>query len=106
MTTPATAEAELVGGNLALWSSTVGTPFHPTPARGRFVFFEDVGEKFYRIDRMVTQIRQAGLLDGAAAIVLGDFTDCDDDPVKQVRAPGGGTRPLRRAYDQPEAFRE
>jgi muramoyltetrapeptide carboxypeptidase len=55
---------------------------------------------------MITQIRHAGLLDNAAAILLGDFTDCEDDPVKQVRAETGGTKPLRRQYTQPEAFHE
>jgi muramoyltetrapeptide carboxypeptidase len=101
-----TAEADLVGGNLALWSSVVGTPYAPTPGRGRLVFFEDIGEKFYRIDRMLTQIRQAGLLDSAAALLLGDFTNCDDDPPQMVRGPGDTKIPLRRSFNQNEAFTE
>jgi muramoyltetrapeptide carboxypeptidase len=81
-------EAEIVGGNLALWASAVGTPFAPTPGKGRMVFFEDVGERFYRLDRMLTQVRQAGLLDrAAAAVLLGDFTDCDDDPPSSSAPP-------------------
>jgi muramoyltetrapeptide carboxypeptidase len=99
-------EAELVGGNLALWSSVVGTPYTPTPARGRLVFFEDIGEKFYRIDRMLTQIRQGGLLDGAAAVLLGDFTNCDDDPPQMVRGPGETKIPLRRQFTQSQAFEQ
>jgi muramoyltetrapeptide carboxypeptidase len=106
LTTPANVEAELVGGNLALWSSVVGTPYTPTPGRGRLVFFEDIGEKFYRIDRMLTQIRQGGLLDGAAALLLGDFTNCDDDPPQMVRGAGDAKTPLRRSFSQPEAFAE
>ena len=49
-------------------------------------------KKLYRIDRMIVQIAQAGLLDGAAAIVLGDFTNCDDEsntclpPVQPIEA--------------------
>lgn len=99
-------EAEIVGGNLALWSSVVGTPYAPTRGEGRMVFFEDVGERFYRLDRMLTQIRQGGLLDGAAAVLLGDFTDCDDDPVKMVRGPAGSDVPLRRQLDWETAVRE
>lgn len=71
--------AELVGGNLALWAALVGTKHPPTPANGRILFLEDIDEAFYRLDRMITQVRNAGLLDGAAAIVLGDFTHCKDD---------------------------
>jgi muramoyltetrapeptide carboxypeptidase len=100
-------EAELVGGNLALWASIVGTPFAPTAGRGRILFFEDIGERYYRLDRMLTQVRQAGLLDGAAAVVLGDFTNCDDDPPQMVRGPAGNAQmPLRRAYDWTEAEAE
>jgi muramoyltetrapeptide carboxypeptidase len=98
--------AELVGGNLALWSSVAGTPYAPTPGRGRFVFFEDIGEKFYRIDRMLTQVRQAGLLDGAAAVILGDFTNCDDDAVQMVRGDGDTKVPLRRQFSFDEALAE
>jgi muramoyltetrapeptide carboxypeptidase len=42
------------------------------------LFLEDVGERPFRLDRMVTQLRLAGVLDRAAAIVLGDFVDCDE----------------------------
>jgi muramoyltetrapeptide carboxypeptidase len=96
----------LVGGNLSLWASVVGTPFAPTAGRGRLVFFEDIGEKYYRIDRMLTQIRQAGLLDGAAAVLLGDFTSCDDDPPQLVRGEAGGQVPLRRSFTLDEAVAE
>lgn len=106
MTGAAEVEGEVVGGNLSLWASLVGTPYAPTPARGRILFLEDIGERFYRIDRMVTQIRQAGLIDGALAIVLGDFTDCEDDAIKQVKQRGGGTRALRPGIGKEEALRE
>lgn len=69
---------ELVGGNLSLWVSLAGTPWQPSPI-GRILFFEDIGEPLYRIDRMVVQLEQANMLEGAAAIMLGDFTDCDDE---------------------------
>ena len=102
----ADVSGELIGGNLSLWAAMAGTPYPPAAARGRIIFFEDIGEKFYRIDRMVTQIRQAGLLDGAAGVVLGDFTNCDDDAVKMVRGPGETRVPLRPQYDWERAVAE
>src|SRR5205085_11543250 len=91
--------AQLVGGNLALWTALVGTKHGPTPARGRILFLEDIDEAFYRLDRMITQGRNAGLLDGAAAIVLGDFTNCKDD-VSTRLAPCEGDA-LAKALDDP-----
>lgn len=72
------AEGELVGGNLSLLSSLVGTPWQ-LDARGRILFIEEVGESFYRLDRMLTQLRLSGALDGVAAVVLGKFTECAAD---------------------------
>jgi muramoyltetrapeptide carboxypeptidase len=106
LTEPVDVSGDLIGGNLSLWAAMTGTPYPPAAARGKIVFFEDIGEKFYRIDRMVTQIRQAGLLDGAAAIVLGDFTNCDDDAVKMVGGPRETKVPLRPQYDWAQAVAE
>jgi muramoyltetrapeptide carboxypeptidase len=53
---------------------------------------------------MLTQIRQGGLLDGAAAVLLGDFTNCDDDPPQMVRGAGETKIPLRRQFTQSQAF--
>ncbi|HEY1683277.1 MAG TPA: LD-carboxypeptidase [Tepidisphaeraceae bacterium] len=92
--------AELVGGNLSLWQSLVGTPFSPTPGKGRILFFEDVDERLYRLDRMIVQISQAGLLDRAKAIVLGDFTNCDDE-VNTCLAPCNGDA-LKKAISKPD----
>ncbi len=97
---------QLIGGNLALWASAIGTPSSPTPASEKILFLEDVGERFYRIDRMITQVRQAGLLEGALAIVLGDFTDCSDDPPRMIRSSDGIEAPLRPKYEWADALRE
>ncbi|MGH7443520.1 MAG: S66 peptidase family protein, partial [Longimicrobiales bacterium] len=72
------AEGELVGGNLSLLASLIGTPW-PLDARGRILFIEEVGESFYRLDRMLMQLRLAGSLDGVAGVVLGQFTQCASD---------------------------
>ncbi|MEU7940774.1 S66 peptidase family protein [Microbispora bryophytorum] len=74
---PGRAEGRLTGGNLALLAALCGTPY-ALRARDRIVLLEDVTEEPYRIDRMVTQLLQAGCLDGAAGIVLGSWVDCGD----------------------------
>ncbi|WP_461206756.1 S66 peptidase family protein [Clostridium sp. DL1XJH146] len=67
----------LTGGNLSLIVSTLGTDFE-IDTKGKVLFIEDVGEEVYRIDRMLTQLRLAGKLRDAAAIILGDFKDCGE----------------------------
>ena len=75
---PGQARGPLLGGNLTVLASMVGTPFLP-PLDGAILFVEDVGEAIYRIDRMLTQIGQAGLLDGIAGFVFGACNRCDHD---------------------------
>ena len=70
------ARGPLVGGNLAVLASLVGTPFLP-PLAGAVLLLEDVAEPPYRIDRMWTQLAFAGVFDQVAGVVLGGFTGCD-----------------------------
>jgi muramoyltetrapeptide carboxypeptidase len=72
---PGTATGPLVGGNLSLVTALMGTPYE-IETRGRVLFLEDTGEEPYRIDRMLTQLRLAGKLSAAAAIVFGECSDC------------------------------
>ncbi len=72
---PGVAEGILIGGNLSLVAALIGTPFFPD-MRGKVLFIEDVGEKTYALDRMLTHLRLAGVFDQCAAIVLGTFSDC------------------------------
>ncbi len=69
------AEGKLVGGNLSLLAAMVGTKYLPT-FKNKIVFIEDIGEKPYSIDRMLTQLLQATDLAKAAALVLGVFKNC------------------------------
>jgi muramoyltetrapeptide carboxypeptidase len=69
------AQGVLVGGNLCLLASMVGTDFQVN-FQDKIVFIEDVGEKPYRIDRMLTQLLEGSNLSKAKAIVLGIFEDC------------------------------
>ena len=75
---PGKAEGILVGGNLSLLAAMAGTGYQPE-VKDRLVFIEDVGEKPYRVDRMLTQLRQAYALEEAAGLALGVFADCEAD---------------------------
>jgi muramoyltetrapeptide carboxypeptidase len=104
-------EAPLVGGNLTSWNSLTGTPYEPR-AKGKILFFEDIDESLYRLDRMIRQLQTAAGLEGVRAIVLGDFLNCGDySPEVLKRAPAarslkrmlmsprkGELRPLRKVY--------
>ncbi len=72
------AAGPLSGGTLAQLVASLGTPYAFSPPKGHVLFLEDVGERPFRLDRMVTQLRLAGVLGRASAIVLGDFVDCDE----------------------------
>jgi muramoyltetrapeptide carboxypeptidase len=72
---PGTARGVTVGGTLSLLTSSLGTRTSRL-ARGGILLLEDVGEEPYRIDRMLTQLRRSGYLDGVAGIVTGTFENC------------------------------
>ncbi len=75
---PGVAEAEMVGGCLSMLVTTLGTPYQ-IDTRGKLLFMEDVGERPYRLERMLTHLKMAGMLDQVAGVVFGDFTGCDGD---------------------------
>jgi len=69
----------LVGGNLAVLTSLIGTP-HAPPLDGAVLFLEDVGERPYRVDRMLTQLRHASVFERVVAVALGAFTNGPPGP--------------------------
>jgi muramoyltetrapeptide carboxypeptidase len=77
-------EAEMLGGCLSVLVTTLGTPYE-IDTRGKLLFLEDVGEKPYRVERMLTHLRMAGKLEGLAGLVFGDFTQCDGEGSRDVR---------------------
>ena len=77
-------EGQMVGGNLASWNSLTGTPYEPR-AKGKILFFEDIDESLYRVDRMVRHLATAAAFDGVLAIVLGDFLNCGDHSTRVIR---------------------
>jgi muramoyltetrapeptide carboxypeptidase len=72
---PGRVSGSLVGGNLTMIDQLVGTPFLPDLA-GCILFIEDVGEAPYRIDRMLTHLGNAGVVDRIAGLVAGQFVAC------------------------------
>jgi muramoyltetrapeptide carboxypeptidase len=71
------ATGRLLGGNLCLVVASLGTPDMPDLS-GAVLLLEDVQEPPYKVDRMLTQLRRAGALDGLAGVAVGQFTDCAD----------------------------
>lgn len=80
------AAGPLAGGNLTQLAASLGTPFAFDPPDGCVLFLEDVGERPYRIDRLLTQLRLSGALGRARALVFGEMLQCDE--------PGGGVTSL------------
>jgi len=67
-----TAEGQLIGGNLSVLCSMIGTPFLPS-FKGTLLFLEDVNEPAYRVDRMLSHLSNANLLAGCSALLFGQF---------------------------------
>lgn len=81
-----TTQGTLVGGNLSVLYGLQGTPYdlnrvidaHP---EGVILFIEDIGERHYHIDRMMNNLRMSGVLARIKGLVVGQFTDCETDPL-------------------------
>ena len=70
------ARGLMIGGNLSLVAALLGTPW-AWQARGAILFLEDVSEELYRVDRLLTHLRLAGVLDAVAGFVIGSFTEAE-----------------------------
>jgi muramoyltetrapeptide carboxypeptidase len=68
----------LIGGTLTQIVASLGTPFAFDPPAGHVLFIDEVSERPYRLDRMMTQLRQAGLLARASAVVFNELPKCDE----------------------------
>jgi muramoyltetrapeptide carboxypeptidase len=76
---PGRVTGPLLGGSLTLLAHLCGTPWLPS-LRGAILFFEDVGERPYKLDRYLTQLSLSGALDGVAGVAVGQLTGCDGGP--------------------------
>ena len=72
------ASGPLLGGTLTQLLASLGTPYAFAPPAGHVLFLDEAGERPYRLDRMVTQLAQTGLLARASAVVIGELPKCDE----------------------------
>ena len=87
LNTPGDACAPIIGGNLSVLYGLQGTPFSLQHSAIRIQFpvllIEDIGERHYHIDRMIRNLRMSGVLAHLSGLIVGQFSDCDDDPLMQ-----------------------
>ncbi len=70
---PGKVQGELIGGNLAIMCGLLGTPFMPDIS-GKILFLEDIGEPLYKIDRMITRLKLAGVFEKISGLLFTEFT--------------------------------
>ena len=99
---PGEAAGGIYGGTLTQLTASLGTPYAFDPPGGCVLFLEDVNERPYRLDRMLTQIALSGILSRAAAIVFGEMRGCDE-PAGQPTA-RDTLRDLLRDFPGPVLF--
>jgi muramoyltetrapeptide carboxypeptidase len=81
---PGRVRGPLLGGNLEVFSRLLGTPFLPDPS-GAILFIEDLGERPYRVDRLITHLDSAGVFSAVAGVVVGDFSVClEPEPTRAL----------------------
>jgi muramoyltetrapeptide carboxypeptidase len=90
------ASGVLLGGTLTQLVASLGTPFAFDPPEGYVLLVDEVGERPYRLDRMLTQLALAGILGRASAVVFGELPGCDE--------PGGGPTACATVADVLRAF--
>ena len=83
---PGRVQGRLFGGNLEMFSRLVGTPYLPD-VDGAILFFEDLGERPYRLDRLFTHLDLAGVFDRASAVIAGDFSGCREPEPTRAESP-------------------
>lgn len=71
-------EGPLVGGNLALIAAHIGTPYQ-LEVKDKILILEDVSEYPFRIDRMLNQLKQAGMLENLQGLILASWSECEPD---------------------------
>ena len=99
---PGEACGPLFGGTLTQLVASLGTPYAFGPPPGHILLLDEVGERPYRIDRMLTQLIASGVVARAAAVVCGEFPDCDD-PTEHLTA-RGVVADLFEAFSGPVLF--
>ena len=75
--TSGVTEGILLGGNLSVLTGIMGSPYFPKDWKGKILYLEDIGEKIYAIDRMMSQLQLGGVLDQISGFVFGKCTNCE-----------------------------
>lgn len=76
-------QGKVVGGNLATLIATLGTEYD-LDYNGKILFLEEIGEKTYKIDRFLNQLKKHGVLEKIEGVILGDFRNCPPDSEKDM----------------------
>lgn len=71
------SRGKLLGGNLSVLTSIMGTPYFPEDWKGKILYLEDIGEKIYAVDRMMSQLHLSGVLKEISGFVFGKCNNCD-----------------------------
>lgn len=72
-----TVKGKLLGGNLSVLTGIMGSEYFPGDWKGKILYLEEVGEKIYAVDRMMTQLQLGGVFDEISGFVFGKCSDCD-----------------------------
>jgi muramoyltetrapeptide carboxypeptidase len=75
--TPGVAKGALLGGNLSVLTNLMGTPYFPQNWKNKILYLEDIGEKIYAVDRMMSQLKLGGVLEQISGFVFGKCSDCN-----------------------------
>lgn len=75
--TPGVVEGIIIGGNLSVFDSLIGTPYFPEDWNGKILFLEDVGEDIYSIDRLLGHLKNIGVLSKISGFVFGTCSECE-----------------------------
>jgi muramoyltetrapeptide carboxypeptidase len=100
---PGSAKGELIGGNLSIITSLLGTKYE-IDTHGKILFLEDIDEYLYHIDRMMYQLKLAGKLNNLAGLVIGDFTDIKDNDTPFGQSVEEIISEVVKNFDYPVAF--
>jgi muramoyltetrapeptide carboxypeptidase len=93
----------LLGGNLSVLYSLMGTPYQ-LPTRGSVLFIEDVDEYLYHIDRMMVNLKMAGMLENLEGLIIGGMNEMHDNDIPFGKSAYEIIREAVESYDYPVCF--